>query len=177
MNFTNTDLEPLADETDDFDEDEDTLESRYLIFSLADRSYGIEIKFITEIVGMQTITEIPDMPSFIKGVINLRGKVIALVDVRERFKMDSIGYNDKTCVIILSVNQQLIGLIVDTVKEVIKISGQNMEEAPRFGEHEGNQFVKSIAKVNEDVKVLLNIQKLLKDEDKQAIDAAISNQT
>ena len=175
MNLTNTDLEPLSDEADDLD-DEDTLDGRYLVFSLGDRSYGIEIKFITEIVGMQNITEIPDMPSFIKGVINLRGKVIAVVDVRDRFKMESIGYNDKTCVIILSVNFQLIGLIVDTVKEVIKIAEQNKEEAPRFGDHEGSQFISSIAKVNEDVKVLLNIDKLLKDDDKQAIETAINNQ-
>lgn len=174
--MNNLEMETLSDESDDFD-DEDTLEGRYLIFSLADRSYGIEIKFITEIVGMQNITEIPDMPTFIKGVINLRGKVIALIDVRDRFRMQSIGYNDKTCVIILSVNQQLIGLIVDTVKEVIKIPANHMEEAPKFGEHQGNQFIKSIAKVSDDVKVLLNIEKLLKDEDKLALDTAISNQS
>ncbi|MCW7487456.1 chemotaxis protein CheW [Leptospira meyeri] len=174
--MNNLEIESLSDENDDYD-DEDTLDGRYLIFSLADRSYGIEIKFITEIVGMQNITEIPDMPTFIKGVINLRGKVIALIDVRDRFRMQSIGYNDKTCVIILSVNQQLIGLIVDTVKEVIKIPPNNMEEAPKFGEHQGNQFIKSIAKVSDEVKVLLNIEKLLKDEDKLALDAAISNQS
>ncbi|MCW7482311.1 chemotaxis protein CheW [Leptospira kanakyensis] len=174
--MNNLDMDSLSDENDDYDDD-DTLDGRFLIFSLADRSYGIEIKFITEIVGMQNITEIPDMPTFIKGVINLRGKVIALIDVRDRFRMQSIGYNDKTCVIILNVNQQLIGLIVDTVKEVIKIPPTNMEDAPKFGDHQGNQFIKSIAKVSDDVKVLLNIEKLLKDEDQLALDVAINNQT
>ncbi|TGN19978.1 chemotaxis protein CheW [Leptospira idonii] len=173
MSTADQEFDQLTDDQDDFEED-DTLDGRFLIFSLADRSYGIEIKNITEIVGMQTITEIPDMPSFVKGVINLRGKVIALIDVRERFKMPFVGYDDKTCVIILNVNQQLVGLIVDTVKEVIKIQDSHMEDAPRFGEQEGNRFVKSIAKIKDEVKVLLNIDKLLKEEDVLAIETAVN---
>lgn len=169
-----SEFDSLTDDNDDFENEEDTLENRFLIFSLADRSYGIEIKYITEIVGMQNITEVPDMPSFIKGVINLRGKVIALIDVRDRFRMENVGYDDKTCIIILNFKNQLVGLIVDTVKEVIRINAQNIEEAPKFGESENNRFVQSIAKINEDVKVLLNIENLLKDEDKLALENALT---
>ncbi|TGK50768.1 purine-binding chemotaxis protein CheW [Leptospira kanakyensis] len=172
--MNSSELDSLTDDNDDFDYEEDTIENRFLIFSLADRSYGIEIKNITEIVGMQTITEIPDMPSFIKGVINLRGKVIALIDVRDRFRMANISYDEKTCIIILNIQNQLIGLIVDTVKEVIRINTQNIEEAPKFGESENNRFVQSIAKINEDVKVLLNIENLLKDEDKHTLEQALA---
>ncbi|MCW7469606.1 chemotaxis protein CheW [Leptospira kanakyensis] len=172
--MNSSELDSLTDDNEDFAYEEDTIENRFLIFSLADRSYGIEIKNITEIVGMQTITEIPDMPSFIKGVINLRGKVIALIDVRDRFRMANISYDEKTCIIILNIQNQLIGLIVDTVKEVIRINTQNIEEAPKFGESENNRFVQSIAKINEDVKVLLNIENLLKDEDKHTLDQTLA---
>ncbi len=162
-------LQNYTDDEFDEDEEEDTLDGRYLIFSIEERQYGIEIKDITEIVGLHTITEVPDMPTFIKGVINLRGKIIPVLDVRSRFKLSEIEYNDKTCVIILNINHNLIGLIVDTVREVLKISSEQMEETPRFGEGLSNRFVKALAKVKEEVKILLDVERLFKeDEIKQA---------
>jgi purine-binding chemotaxis protein CheW len=161
-------LQSYTDEEFDEEDEDDTLEDRYLIFSIEERQYGIEIKHITEIVGLHAITEVPDMPAFIKGVINLRGKIIPLLDVRSRFKLSEIEYNDKTCVVILNINNHLIGLIVDTVREVLKIGSEQMEEPPRFGDGNGNRFVKSLAKVKEEVKVLLDVERLfIEDEIKQ----------
>ena len=175
MSASDFDMDRLSDDQDDFDDDEDTLDGRFLIFSLGERNYGIEIKYITEIVGLQTITEIPDMPSYIKGVINLRGKVVALIDVRNRFKMTEIGYTEKTCVVILNIHGQLVGLIVDTVREVIKINPNQMEEAPRFSETEGSRFIKALAKVKNDVKILLNTDRIIKEEDANALETVLSN--
>ncbi|MBP7282473.1 MAG: purine-binding chemotaxis protein CheW [Leptospiraceae bacterium] len=161
-------LQNFTDEEFEEEDEDDTLEGRYLIFSIGERHYGIEIKHITEIVGLHSITEVPDMPAFVKGVINLRGKIIPLLDVRSRFKLPEIEYNDKTSVIILNINTHFVGLIVDTVREVLKISSEQMEETPRFGEM-GNRFVKALAKVKEEVKVLLDVDRLLiEDEIKQA---------
>lgn len=152
-----TDLEDLLDE-----DDIDALTSKYLIFGLSERHYGLEIRYITEIIGLQAFTEVPDMPSFVKGVINLRGKVIPVVDVRLRFGMASVEYNDRTCIIIISINQELFGLIVDAVKEVVVIPQDKCEDPPRFGEVEGARFVRAIGKTGEGVSMLLNVENLVK---------------
>lgn len=165
-------LQNFTDEDLDEEDEEDTLEGRYLIFSIGERNYGIEIKHITEIVGLHVITEVPDMPIFVKGVINLRGKIIPLLDVRSRFKLPEIEYNDKTSVIILNINNYFIGLIVDTVREVLKISSEQMEVTPRFGET-GNRFVKALAKVKEEVKVLLDVDRLLIEDEFKETELAI----
>ena len=107
---------------DDFDleddENEDTQEGKYLSFRIGGEVYGIEIRHVTEIVGIQKITEVPDMPQYMKGVINLRGNVIPVVDVRLRFHMQPRDYDDRTCVIVVNINDASIGLVVDSVKEV-----------------------------------------------------------
>ncbi len=165
-------LQTFTDEEFD-EEEEDTLEGRYLIFSIEARHYGIEIQHITEIVGLQAITEVPDMPAFVKGVINLRGKIIPLIDVRSRFKLSEIEYNDKTSVIILRIQNQFIGLIVDMVREVIKINDDQLEETPRFGDKEGNRFVKALAKVKDEVKILLDTERLLVEGDLERVEAVL----
>lgn len=155
-------------------EDEDTLENKFLIFSLAEREYGIEIKHIIEIIGIRPITEVPDTPEFIKGVTNLRGKVVPLIDVRIRFQMESIPYSDRTCLIILNINQENIGLIVDTVREVVTIPSDKTEPAPKMGDGEGNRFISAFGKVDENVKILLNVEKLLRDEELKVLHDRIS---
>ncbi|PJZ26671.1 chemotaxis protein CheW [Leptospira hartskeerlii] len=150
-------------------DDEDTLENKYLVFSLADREYGLEIKYIIEIIGMQPITEVPDMPAFIKGVTNLRGKVVPLIDVRLRFHMESIPYTEKTCVIILNIEGESLGLIVDTVREVVSIPSENTEPAPKMGDGEANRFIASFGKVEDSVKILLDVRKLLRDDELEVL--------
>src|SRR3990172_5823963 len=99
--------------------DEDTQEGKYLTFTMGKEEYGIEIHNVTEIIGIQSITDLPDTPDFVKGVINLRGKVIPVLDVRLRFKMEEKAYNDRTCIIVVNIRNMSVGLIVDTVSEVL----------------------------------------------------------
>jgi purine-binding chemotaxis protein CheW len=154
-----------ADLLDDEDDDdmEDSQEGKYLTFLLNNEEYGIEICFVTEIIGLQNITEVPDMPSFIKGVINLRGKVIPVMDVRLRFKMEFRVYDDRTCIIVINVKEQPVGLIVDRVSEVLDIPRGQIEPTPEIRKDRGNRFLQGMGKVGEEVKLLLDAEKLLFD--------------
>jgi len=156
---------------DDFldDEMEDTQEDKYLTFILNNEEYGIEIKHVIEIIGIQNITTVPDMPFYIKGVINLRGKVIPVMDVRLRFLIAEQAYNERTCIIVISVNEQLVGLIVDQVSEVLDIPKSNVEPPPMVNKGGGSKFVQGMGKVGEEVKILLNAGKLLYEEDLQKL--------
>ena len=152
----------MADVIDNtIDMEEDTLKGRFLTFSLGNESYGIEVKYVTEIIGMQAITEIPELPEYVKGVINLRGKIIPVMDVRLRFKKEPREYNDRTCVIVVDINDISIGLIVDTVSEVITIPEEDIVEPPQMNKELNNRYIKSIGKVGSDVKLLLDCEKLL----------------
>ncbi len=142
------------------DQIEDTQKGKFLTFSLGNEFYGIEIKFVTEIVGLQPITEIPEMPEYIKGIINLRGKIIPVMDVRLRFKKPFRDYNDRTCIIVIDIKDISIGLIVDSVSEVTSISDEEIVAPPNLNK-EGNKYIKGIGKVGSEVKLLLDSDKLL----------------
>jgi len=142
-------------------ENEDTQEGKFLTFSLGEEEYGIEIRNVTEIIGIQNITELPDTPAYVKGVINLRGKVIPLIDVRLRFNIEGLEYNDRTCIVVVNINNMSVGLIVDTVSEVMDIPAENIEPAPKVNNRSGSMYIKGLGKVGEDVKILLDTQKLL----------------
>ncbi len=152
-------------EDDLYDEDEDTLSSRYLTFHLGDEDYGIEIRYVTEIVGVQKITEVPDMPEFVMGVINLRGQVIPIIDVRLRFNMPLRAYDDRTCVIVVNINDSVVGLIVDTVQEVREIRPENVSTVPKLGRSEKARYILGMGKVGDEVKILLDVGKLLREEE------------
>ncbi len=157
---------------DDMDEEmEDTQEDKYLTFVLNREEYGIEIKHVIEIIGIQNITSVPDMPHYIKGVINLRGKVIPVMDVRIRFNINEQAYNERTCIIVITVSEQLVGLIVDEVSEVLDIPKTNVEPSPKVNRGEGSKFVQGMGKVGDAVKILLNADKLLFEEDLEKIAA------
>lgn len=149
--------------------EEDTQEGRYLTFSLGGESYGIEIRYVTEIIGIQPITEIPELPDYVKGIINLRGKIIPVMDVRLRFKKEPKEYNDRTCVIVVDIHDMSIGLIVDSVSEVLAIPEQDIVEPPQMKKGYRNQYIKSIGKVGSDVKLLLDCDMLLTEEDIDAL--------
>jgi purine-binding chemotaxis protein CheW len=149
--------------------EEDTQKGRYLTFSLGNECYGIEIKYVTEIIGIQSITEVPELPEHVKGIINLRGKIIPVIDVRLRFKKESIAYNDRTCVIVIEINALSIGLIVDCVSEVITISEQDIVEPPVINKGNHNCYISKIGKVNNDVKLILDCDKLLKDDEVESL--------
>ncbi len=140
--------------------EEDTQKDKYLTFHLAGEDYGIEIRHVTEIIGIQKITEVPDMPQYVKGVINLRGKVIPVMDVRLRFHMSERDYDDRTCIIVVYVNGTSVGLVVDEVSEVVDIPSANIEPPPASGGG-GGQYIQGMGKVGDKVKILLEVEKLL----------------
>ena len=140
---------------------EDTQEGKFLTFILGNEEYGIEIRNVTEIIGIQSITDLPDTPSFVKGVINLRGKVIPLIDVRLRFNFDEKEYDDRTCIIVVNIENMSVGLIVDTVSEVMEIPEGDIEPPPKVNNKAGSRYIKGLGKVGEEVKILLDTHKLL----------------
>lgn len=164
-------MENMYEENLEFEED--TQKSRYLTFSIGKETYGVEIKYVIEIIGIQTITEIPELPEYIKGIINLRGKIIPVMDVRLRFKKESIEYNDRTCVIIVDINDTSIGLIVDKVAEVIIIPDQDIVEPPQMNKGNKNRYIKNMGKVGDDVKLLLDCEKLLTEDELEELNEAL----
>jgi purine-binding chemotaxis protein CheW len=144
--------------------EEDTQKGRFLTFTLGSETYGIEIRHVTEIIGIQPITEVPELPEYVKGIINLRGKIIPVMDVRLRFKKSFRGYNDRTCVIVVEIKDISIGLIVDSVSEVISIPDREIVLPPEISKG-NNRYIKGIGKVNGEVKLLLDCEKLLNDDE------------
>ncbi len=140
-------------------------EGKYLTFSLAGEEYGIGILKIKEIIGMMPITPVPRTPVYVKGVINLRGKVIPVVDLRLKFGMEEISYTERTCIIVVEAGGQLgsvlIGIVVDSVSEVLNIRSGEIEEAPAFGAGLETDYILGMAKRDGGVKILLDIDKVL----------------
>lgn len=148
--------------------EEDTQRGKYLTFGLGSEYFGIEIKFVTEIIGVQTITEVPELPEYIRGIINLRGKIIPVMDVRLRFKKPFREYNDRTCVIVVEMRDLSIGLIVDNVSEVTSIPDAEIVPPPEVS-HGAHRYIKGIGKVGGDVKLILDCDKLLNDEENEQL--------
>ncbi len=140
--------------------EEDTQKGRYLTFALENEFYGIEIKYITEIIGLQPITVVPELPNYICGIINLRGKIIPVMDIRLRFHKQSRGYDDRTCVIIIEIMNLTMGLIVDSVEEVLSIPDSEIVD-PTEVSMVINKYIKGIGKVGNKVMLLLDCSKLL----------------
>lgn len=151
-------------------------EGKYLTFSLAGEEYGIGILKVKEIIGMMPITTVPRTPQFVKGVINLRGKVIPVVDLRLKFDMEEMGYTERTCIIVVEIASQggsvLIGIVVDSVSEVLNIKGGDIEETPTFGANLSTNYILGMAKMNGGVKILLDIDKVLGAEEITALEKA-----
>lgn len=142
-------------------ENEDTQKGRYMTFGCDNDYYGIEITYVNEIVGIQPIAELPETPDFVKGLINLRGKIIPILDVRLRFGKEPLEYTDRTCVIVINVEEDTIGLIVDSIADVVSIPDEEILDPPSVGSSKPNPFVKGIGKVDGTVKLLLDPAKLI----------------
>jgi len=142
---------------------------KYLTFILAQEEYGIGILKVKEIIGMMAITTIPRTPKFVKGVINLRGKVIPIIDLRLKFKMEAIPYSERTCIIVVEIDSDastvLIGIVVDAVSEVLNIREDEIEETPKFGTNLNTEYILGMAKIQKGVKILLNIDQVLSAEE------------
>ena len=141
-----------------------SLGGKYLTFVLDGEEYGLEILKVREIIGVMDITKVPQTPDFVRGVINLRGKVIPVVDLRAKFNLPRIDYDEKTCIIVVDVGI-LMGIIVDTVQEVNNMPGCDIEPAPKLGTSVDTSFILGMGKVKDDVKILLDIDKVLTTEE------------
>lgn len=145
------------------------LEGKYLTFLLQDEVYGIGIRKVKEIIGLMSITPVPQMPDFVRGVINLRGKVIPVVDLRSKFKMRNIDFTDHTCIIVVEIDVEHgtvpVGILVDEVAEVLNIRGNDIDETPSFGVKLNTDFLLGMAKVGNGVKLLLDINRVLTNQD------------
>jgi purine-binding chemotaxis protein CheW len=144
-------------------------EGKYLTFSLANEECGIGILKIKEIIGMMPITSVPQTPEFVKGVINLRGKVIPVVDLRRRFGMEPINYTERTCIIVVetagTAGNVMIGVVVDSVSEVLSIKAEAIAETPTFGTKLNTDYILGMAKIGKGVKILLDIDRVLTTDD------------
>lgn len=149
------------------------LAGKYLTFNLGNEGYGLEILKVQEIIGMQEITKIPRTPDYVKGVINLRGKVIPIIDLRSKFGMPEQELTRKTCIIVVQVQRGesalIMGIVVDEVSEVLNISGDQIEAAPSLGTNVDTHFILGMAKTESAVKILLDIDKVLSAEEIDAL--------
>ncbi len=144
---------------------EDTLKGRFLSFSFGEEIFALEIKYVTEIVGIQPITPVPEVPDFVKGIINLRGKVIPVIDMRIKFRKPTCDYNDRTCIIVVDIREISVGLIVDNVEEVLSISDENIVPPPDYRTGIQNRYIKGIGMVDSKVILLLDCARLLSEEE------------
>jgi purine-binding chemotaxis protein CheW len=141
------------------------LEGKFLTFILGSEVYGIEILKVREIIGLMDITTVPQTPDYMKGVINLRGKVIPVIDLRLKFSMPEEDHTQETCVIVVEVNNTSIGIIVDSVSEVLDIKGGEIEDSPSFGQGIDTSFIMGLGKVKEKIVILLDIESVLSAEE------------
>ncbi len=142
------------------------LEGKYLTFRLGQEIYGLEILKVREIIGLMDVTEVPRTPSYVRGVINLRGKIIPVVDLRSKFGMEEVEDTELTCIVVVDVPYYsetiLMATLVDTVSEVLDIDGKSIEPPPAFGDSVETSYIVGIAKRKNDVTILLNIDEVMR---------------
>lgn len=141
------------------------LAGKYLTFRLAEEEYGLEILKVQEIIQMQSVTKVPRTPSYVGGVINLRGKVIPVIDLREKLGLPAVENTEKTCIIVVQISCKsgkiITGIIIDEVKEVLDIAAANIEETPDFGSSINTEFILGIGKIGQTVKILLDLDRVM----------------
>ncbi|MBC3803192.1 chemotaxis protein CheW [Acetobacterium fimetarium] len=144
-----------------FDEEIDQ-KGQFLTFLLENEAYGIWIGYVTEIIGILPYMEVPELPNYLRGIINLRGRIIPIMDMRLRFGKHFVDYDERTCIIVVDIEEDTVGFIVDSVSEVVTIDDDKIIEQPMMSTGISNQFVKSIGKVADEVKLLLDCEKVLR---------------
>ena len=158
-------IREVAEELDQDDEQQ----GLYLTFELDNEYYGLWIGYVTEIIGILPFTEVPELPAYVRGIFNLRGRIIPLMDLRLRFQKKFVEYDERSCVIVIDVAANTVGLIVDSVSEVIAFSEADIIEQPMLSSGVSNQIIKSIGKVGNEVKLLLDCDKLLSNQEIEII--------
>lgn len=142
--------------------EKDTQKGKNLSFIIEDNIYAIEIKYVRQIIRVQKITVVPEQPKYIKGVINLRGEIIPIIDLRVKFKKEPRKYDARTCIIILDVNQVTVGIIVDRIFEVITTSEDEIAAAPKINSKIQNRFIRGMVRLDQKIYILLECQELIK---------------
>ena len=144
-------------------------EGKYLTFNLGKEEFGIEILKVIEIIGLMKITTVPRTPEFVRGIINLRGTIHPVINLRLKFGMESIEDTEETCIIVVEIEKgeeiEQIGVVVDAVKEVLDVPGNCIEPAPELGQNVNTKFIMGMAKIKNEVKILLNVQKIFAETD------------
>lgn len=157
----------------------DKQRNKYVTFKSGNEYFGLKIEYVSEIIVYQEITEIPESEDYIKGLINLRGKIIPVIDVRIRFKQEPMEYTDRTCIVIVNVNDMVVGLIVEKIAEVVEIKEEDVLPPPSVvigGEDKlQNRYVYGIGKVGDSVKLLLDPERILKDDDLLLMEQTVEN--
>lgn len=145
----------------------DTQKGKYMTFKSGQEYFGLGIQYVQQIIQYQSITKVPETEKYIKGLINLRGKIIPVVDVQLRFNQEPIEYDEKTCIIVINVKDMTVGLIVEQIAEVVEIQDENILPPPsiQHSDKTHNKYVHGIGRVGNTVKLLLDPEKLLNDED------------
>lgn len=154
---------------ENMNKEEDTLKDKYLTFFTDNQLFAIPIGDVVQIVGVQEITSVPDFPNYAKGIINLRGTIIPIIDVRLRLHKEEISYNERTCIIVTYINETEIGFIVDSVNEVTNIGDENISAPPKMGSDYVNTYITGVGKLKDKVILLLNTQKMLSEKDIELI--------
>lgn len=164
-------MNDLIETTEEEVQEEDLQHGRYLTFSLEKEVFGIEISYVNEIIGMQKINDVPEVSNFVKGIINLRGSIIPVIDMRIKFKKEPCEYDERTCIIIVNINGISAGLIVDKVAEVINIDDNDIAPPPDFRTGFQSRYINGIGKLKDKVVLLLDCEKLFKDDELEEIAA------
>lgn len=159
-------MEELAARAD-LPEERDPQRDKYMTFQSGEEYFGIKIEYVSEVIVFQEITEVPETESYVKGLINLRGKIIPVIDVRERFGQEPFPYNDRTCIIVIQVKATVVGLIVEKIAEVVEIPEENILKSPTLSQSEKPQdrYICGVGKVGDRVKLLLDPERLLHDDE------------
>lgn len=155
-------------------DEHDAQKIMYMTFKSGNEYFGMKIQYVNEIIPYQAITAIPETENYIKGLINLRGKIIPVIDISLRFKQEPFEYNDRTCIMVISVQSTVVGLIIEKIAEVVEIQEQNILPPPSIGKSDKaqNKYVYGIGKVGDSVKLLLDPEKLINDEDMSVLEQA-----
>ena len=145
------------------DQEQDEMQSKYLVFTLDGQEFAISIKYVRDIIHVSAITRVPNVPDFIKGITNLRGRVIPIIDMRARFGKYSEDYNDRTCIIVVEIRNAMVGLIIDSVAEVLTLGDEQISPPPQFSSGSESRFIQGVGKTESGVRLILNVHAVLDD--------------
>ena len=167
-----SEMKKHAEETQDISHDANSEKGKYMTFKSGNEYFGLGIQYVNEIIQIQEITAIPETENYIKGLINLRGKIIPVIDVRLRFGQEAFEYNDRTCIIVLQVNSTMVGLIVEKIADVVEIKDNDILPPPTISRTDqvNRKYIYGIGKVGDTVKLLLDPDKLLSDTDLSSVE-------